>query len=341
MSACEILYPMNQKIAYLLVNFGGPRNLSEIVPFLTALLQDRDVIRTRFPTFIHNWIFGRVARKRALKMTLEYEKIGGGSPIFSDTEKIALELARRLEAPVLTFHRYIPSTHSASLRSIEGTSADEIRVIPMFPQFSYATTGSVARFLLKELSRKQIHRLRWIPSYAAHAAFIGAWRRRISDFLKQQNIKEEESILLFSAHGLPLSFIHAGDIYEGECGASYANIMKYFPQALGRLSYQSKFGRGEWIKPYTDETCSNVLDWHQGRKEVILIPLSFTSDHIETLFEIEEMYLPLIREKGLNAYRCPALSLEPYWIEALAAIAQEERCLETQMLVRNALCIYI
>jgi len=83
---------------------------------------------------------------------------------------------------------------------------------------------------------------------------VKSFRKKIADFLTEQLLQEEETALLFSAHGVPQSFVHEGDIYESECQISYGQILKGFPKALGRLSYQSKFGPEEWIKPYTDIT---------------------------------------------------------------------------------------
>lgn len=316
---------------FLLVNFGGPRNFEEIAPFLKELLCDRDVIRTRFPHFFHNWFFGRIAKKRALKIRHDYEQIGGRSPIYSDTEALATELSKRLKAPVLTFHRYLPSTHRETLEKIN--AAKQLKVIPLFPQFCYATTGSIARFFG---TRGAAQNLRWIQSYAAHPAFTKAYARRIEEFLREKELREEETVFLFSAHGVPKSFIEEGDIYESECQASFTNVMHHFPKAHGRLCYQSKFGRGEWLRPYTNEACEQILTWHQGRKNVVIVPISFTSDHIETLFEIEKLYLPILASKGLNAYRCPALNLEPYWIDALVEIAQETSLHDNRALIRNA-----
>jgi len=140
--------------------------------------------------------------------------------------------------------------------------------------------------------------------------------------LKEQSLDEKETILLFSAHGLPRSFIEEGDPYEKECRRSVQEIVREFPQVLSRLAYQSKFGRGEWLRPSTIETCQEILQWCEGRKNVVIVPITFTSDHIETLFEIEELYLPPIREKGLQAYRLPALNLDPFWISMFAQIAK-------------------
>jgi len=307
----------------ILVNFGGPRHLEEIEPFLTALLQDKDVIRTRMPAFIHNWFFGRVARKRARNIRHDYELIGGKSPIYDDTEKLAQLLSEKLSQPVLTFHRYLPSTHRESFAKINAHPG-ELRVLPLFPQFSYATTGSIARLFADQPFS---HRLRWIQSYPAHPAFVRAFVQRIQS--------HPADILLFSAHGVPRSFVDTGDLYESEVIRSFNAISEAFPQALCRLSYQSKFGRGEWLCPYTDEVCEDILSWNQSRKRIVVVPLSFTSDHIETLFEIEHLYLPILRKKGMIASRCPALNLESYWVDALAEIANSHTLNATSMLVRK------
>jgi len=319
----------------LLVNFGGPRSLEEVFPFLKELLQDPDVVRTKLPPFLHNYLFKRVAKKRAKKVAHDYESIGGKSPIYFDTEELRLLLEEKLKIPVVTFHRYLPQTHRASLRKIEESGAAEIRVLPLFPQFSYATTGSIARFFTKHLCCKTVRKLRWIHSYAAHPAFIKAYQRRIVDFLEERKIAPEEATLLFSPHGLPKSFVCRRDPYKTECETSHREIMKAFPASESLLSYQSKFGRGEWLRPYTDEVCQSIASLPQKRKHAIVVPLSFTSDHIETLFEIEQLYLPILRSQGANAHRCPALNLEPYWIEALAEIAEERYFTSTEMLVKN------
>ncbi len=325
----------SEKPANLIVNFGGPRSLNEISPFLTELLCDQDVIRTRFPKWLHHWIFGRIAKKRSLKVSHDYEEIGGRSPIYFDTESIRASLAQKLQAPILTFHRYLPKTHEKSLEAIENCPSDTIRVFPMFPQFCYATTGSIARFFQLHLSTRSIRKLQWIKSYAGHHAFISAYQKRIGDFLKEQGLREEDSILLFSAHGIPASFVANGDPYESECKLSFSACLQAFPKILGKLSYQSKFGRGQWLTPATDETCEKILDWHEGRKNVILVPITFTSDHIETLFEIEKLYLPLIEKNGLRAYRCPALNLESYWIDSISTLLQETNLSTNSMLIRR------
>ncbi|MBI5272990.1 MAG: ferrochelatase [Chlamydiia bacterium] len=318
----------------LLINFGGPRHLTEIEPFLVELLTDRDVIRTPFPVWLHNLIFKRTARKRARAIQHDYVRIGGYSPIFSDTESLGAILSKRLQRKVITFHRYLPATHAFSLQQIERCMGPDIQVFPLFPQFCYATTGSIARFFQEHLSSKSCGLLRWIASYAAHPAFIQAHYKTLKRFLDFHQLSESDTVLLFSAHGVPRLFIDTGDNYESECIQTFTACMHYFPTALGRLCYQSKFGKGEWLRPSTEEASQDILQWHERRKNVVFVPITFTSDHIETLFEIESQYVPLIKAKHLNAYRCPALNLSPHWIEAIGQILQKTNFHSTTSLIR-------
>lgn len=321
-------------IAYLIVNFGGPRTLKEIEPFLKSLLTDQDVVRTGMPQLIHNALFSRIAKKRAIQVSSQYAEIGGGSPIFEDTEAVAKALSLSLNAKVLTFHRYLPATHAETFSKIESLKEEEIRVFPMFPQFTYSTTGSIAKLLYQQLSSSTVAKLRWVKSYPTHPAFVRLMQQRIQAFLGANQLKDEEVILLFSAHGLPRKFIESGDLYESECIGSYQKIMEGFPGALGRLSYQSKFGPDEWIRPYTIDVCEGIRGWHEGREHVIFVPISFTSDHVETLFEVEKEYLPVILDQGLKAYRLPAFNRGADWIQAIQTILQDSVSVNTPMLIR-------
>lgn len=317
--------------ALLLVNFGGPRNPPEIAPFLKELLTDRDVVRTNLPSFVNHLLFSWVAKKRARKIAHDYDSIGGNSPIFADTEKIASELEKRLSAPVLTFHRYLPATHKQSLAAIEACNAKEIIVLPLFPQFSYATTGSIARFLANHLCCRTTFKLRWIPSYPDHPCFIASWTKQIARTIDEK--KMNHPFLLFSAHGVPQAFICTDDPYQTECVRSFEAISRFFPKSSKLLAYQSKFGKGQWLSPSTEEICRS-FDFG-SHKEILIIPLTFTTDHIETLFEIEQQYIPLLQERGFSAVRCPALNLNTEWLDALTNIAQANNLAATSMLVRH------
>lgn len=316
----------------VIVNFGGPRNFNEIEDFLKALLCDRDVIRTRLPQWMHAMLFSRVAKKRAVAIVKDYELIGGSSPIFEDTEAIAHAISEVRSQKVLTFHRYLPSTHAAFIESIHNCDCD-VTVFPMFPQYSYATTGSVARFFSKRLGRGTMNNVQWIRSYFSHPSYIQCMQRCIAEYMQEQHLDEEETILFFSPHGLPQEFISVGDSYQMECQSSFQNIAGAFPKAFSTLAYQSKFGKGEWLRPYTNERCEQIETWGKGYRNVVFIPLSFTSDHIETLFEVEYQYLPIVRAKGFQAYRCPALNRRKDWINAISQIMNDSSLCNTQTLI--------
>lgn len=318
---------MNTAVA--LVNFGGPRSQDEILPFLQELLCDPDVIRSRLPIPLHRMLFRRVAKKRALTVSHDYAMIGGKSPIFFDTEFLCEKLRKELNLPIVSFHRYLPETHTKTLKLLENISANSILVLPLFPQFTFATSGSIARFFSKHLSTIAQQKLRWIPSYADHPLFINAFQKTIENFLQEKNLREDEIYFLFSAHGLPERFIEDGDPYKKECEDSFQKILQKFPQAKGKLCFQSKFGKGQWLEPATDTVSLTALTWNEGRRQIVFIPLSFTSDHIETLFEVEEQYMPLIRKQGLHAHRCPALNRDSHWISALCHLVQDPTLAKT------------
>lgn len=317
--------------AYLIVNFGGPRNLDEIRPFLTELLTDTDVIRTNLPATAQKLLFKRIAKKRSMSIKDEYAKMGNRSPIFDDTETVAI----KLPLDTLTFHRYLPTTHAASLAAIENCTADEIIVVPLFPQFSYATTGSIARLFEQKLSQATQLKLRWIKSYYNHPAFIEHFASHIKKFLAASNLLPEDTCLFFSPHGVPTSFICSGDPYQAECEAAYQEIMKHFSGTQSILAYQSKFGPAQWLRPYTDEICASIKSHVRGHPIIVFIPLSFTSDHVETLVEVEDQYLPVIRRHNLTALRCPAFNTDAAWIDALQKIIHTSAYTSNRMLIRD------
>lgn len=202
---------MSTKRAIILANFGGPRSLDEVRPFLIELLTDCDVIRTPLPRFFERWFFQKIAICRSKKICSDYAKIGGKSPIFEDTEALASEIQKRTRISVMTFHRYLPATHQAFLNQVQAIEDEHIFILPMYPQFSYSTTGSIARFFLDRLSSSVTQKMQWIKSYATHPPYIEAMKSCIQDFLRLHHLSEEKIFLFFSAHGLPQQFVEQGD----------------------------------------------------------------------------------------------------------------------------------
>lgn len=308
--------------ALLLVNFGGPRSLQEVEPFLTELLTDQEVIRTPWPHFFHRFIFSKVAKKRAPILCKHYALIGGKSPIYEDTEFLKNELSRKLLCPVLTFHRYLTETHKETFLNIENTEIS--KVLPLFPHFSYATTGSLQTLFRKKLKKK----LDWIESYYDDHGYIALWIKKIKNFLLENNLNERETLLLFSAHSLPLDFIKRGDPYLIQIEDNFRKISAQFPATESHLAFQSRFGRGKWLEPDTGIFCRKL---ESQRKNVVFIPISFTSDHIETLYEIDYLYFPLIEKKGMRPFRIPAFNRDPEWVNVLLDIIEKKEAKISQI----------
>lgn len=321
-----------KKRIIILADFGGPRSIGEIESFLMELLTDQDVVRTNLWPFVHRFLFRRVARKRAKKIAHDYEKIGGKSPIFENTESLREILENELKTKVLAFHRYIPETHSSFFNTLHQYSDHEIHVVSMFPQFTYATTGSCARFFAKHLAPKILQKLRWVKSYPSHPQFIACWVESIRSLMR------EKTFLLFSFHGVPLKFIDSGDLYLDECVASYNAVMEYFPNVPSIIAFQSQFGPDVWLKPSTQEVCEKIEKYIPNDHHVLVVPLSFTSDHVETLFEIEETYLPILHANNYSSERVPALNLNPQWIETLKSLIESSERTNNQMLIRPKGC---
>jgi ferrochelatase len=323
--------------ALLLVNFGGPRIMREVRPFLRALLTDQDVLQTRFPAWLHRLVFSRIANRRACRICGEYRELGGGSPLFRDTEQIAAEMRDLFEGPVLTLHRYLPDTHSDLKEALVqlATKVDEVIVIPLFPQFSYTTTGSCARWLLHVMPKPLLNKFRWIKSYGTDSLFVTAWQERIRMKLSQLSWDEQQTVLLFSAHGIPQRYAEAGDPYAVECERSMQAILQAFPRAQGRLCYQSQFGPEQWLQPYTSLLVQTLGDEIPDRRQCLIVPHAFTTDHLETLVEIEDQYLSVLKQKGWQAHRVDCLQGSQTFVRALARLAEQRESCTTQMLIRH------
>ncbi|WP_213318717.1 ferrochelatase [Chlamydiifrater volucris] len=301
---------------YVLANFGGPRSLDEVEPFLTSLLTDPDVTGKILSEKLTKKLFTWIAKKRTPKVIPQYEAIGGFSPIASDTLKMAHQLQRTFQTPVIPFHRYLPSTHQETLSHLRDSTNQEVIGIPLFPHFTYCVTGSIIKFLSRHLPNIK---WRWITNFGSHSSFIQTWISHLKEFFKKNKIPEDDCVLLFSFHGIPESMSKKGDPYASQCLESFGILRKAFPFSTTMLSFQSRFGPFKWLMPYTQKVCQTLIS---PKKHVAIVPLGFISDHLETLFEIENEYLPTLRERGYKAHRVPAIFESQHWMPALHAIVQ-------------------
>jgi ferrochelatase len=307
----------------VLLNMGGPDSLSAIRPFLARLFSDRELIRlpaapVTQPLF--SWV---VSGLRARKVRRYYEEIGGGSPIAVLTEAQRFALQEALETTGAPFKVYVamrywhPLAKHAALEMREDGVTRAI-ALPLYPHYCAATTGSS----LKDLRRW----MAWagcsfpvteIRSYPGHPKYVAALAETVSTAIRAADPKG--MFLLFSAHGVPQALVDAGDPYRAETETTVAAVMRSFPGVPHGISYQSRAGRAAWLSPDTVDEVTRL--GREGVKTLVVVPVSFVSDHIETLHELDIRLAAHAREAGIQSFlRAPALNDSPAFIDALKDI---------------------
>jgi ferrochelatase len=312
----EIHNEIQNKIGVLLLNLGGPERLSDVRPFLYNLFSDRQIIRLG-PAFLQKTIARIIAYRRAPKSMANYARIGGGSPIFQKTEEQAQALEQALHADgafmVRPCMRYWHPFSEAALREMVQAGVTELIALPLYPHYSIATTGSS----LAELHR--VHKrlgldmpIREIRSWPIEAAYIACLVARIREGMAvfQGGMVE----LVYSAHSLPVQFIREGDPYVEHLEQSIQAIEAQ-TGIRGRLCYQSRSGPVEWLGPSLPDVITELS--RQGCRNMLVLPLSFVSDHVETLFEIEMQYREMAEGLGMRFACTRALNADPCFITAL------------------------
>lgn len=315
----------------VMMNLGGPRDLEGVNPFLNALFKDREIIQLPMQDFLGPFI----ANRRTKKIQQHYQEIGGGSPILDWTEEQGRGMVERLDriSPETAPHRfyvafrYIDPTSDDALKAMAADGVKRAVAFTQYPQFSCSTTGSSVNELWRAARRTGLKdAFRWsvIDRWPVHAGFADAMAETVRMGL--QNFAEEERddvLLLFSAHSLPLDVINRGDSYPAEVGASVHEVM----QRLGYrheylVAYQSDVGPVPWLGPSTEHVIKEL--GKKKIKKVLVVGIAFTSDHIETLHELDIEYGELAHEVGITQFhRAPAFNGMPEFQDALADIVAD------------------
>ena len=320
----------------LLLNLGGPESLEDVKPFLYNLFADPDIIRLPPALrFLQPFVATLISTLRAPKSQAAYASIGGGSPLRQITEEQGLELERALEAKGLDAKVYVamrywnPFTHEA-IKAIKRDNITQLVVLPLYPQFSISTSGSSLRLL--EQLMKEDESLRSlphtvIPSWYARPGYVNATCDLIEADLKTKFKNPDEVNIFFSAHGVPKSYVeNAGDPYKDEMEECVQLIVTELKRRgvtnPHTLAYQSRVGPVEWLQPYTEDAIESL--GKLGCPGLLAVPISFVSEHIETLEEIDMEYRELAEEAGIAEWgRVPALNTNPTFIQDLAAAVVE------------------
>jgi ferrochelatase len=308
----------------VLLNMGGPDSLNAVRPFLARLFSDKELIRLPAAAITQPLFAWIVSGLRARKVRRYYEEIGGGSPIATITElqRFALEGALRATGgrfKVYTGMRYWhPLAKHAALEMKEDAVARAI-ALPLYPHFCSATTGSSFSDLRRWMKWAGCScPLTEIRSYPDHPKYVAALAETISAVIRGAD--RGGMYLLFSAHGVPQALIDGGDPYREETARTVAAVMRAFPGLPHGISYQSKVGPTAWLPPDTVDEVTRLAQ--EGVRTLVVVPVSFVSEHIETLHELDVRLAAHARQSGIQSFlRAPALNDAPLFISALKDLA--------------------
>ncbi|MDZ8188780.1 MAG: ferrochelatase [Nostoc sp. ChiSLP02] len=315
------------RVGVLLLNLGGPDKLEDVGPFLYNLFSDPEIIRLPF-RWLQKPLAWFIATRRTRTSQENYKQIGGGSPLRRITEAQGEALKEQLgylgqQANIYVGMRYWHPYTEEAIAKLTQDNIERLVILPLYPQFSISTSGSSFRLLEKlwqEDPKLQSIDYTVIPSWYKQPGYLQAMVELIAQELDQFPNPNDVHIF-FSAHGVPKSYVEeAGDPYQQEIEECTALIM----QTLNRpnahtLAYQSRVGPVEWIQPYTEDALKEL--GAQGVKDLVVVPISFVSEHIETLQEIDIEYREVAEESGIHNFRrVPAPNTHPVFINALAQL---------------------
>ena len=306
---------------------GVPNSQDDVAPFLFNLFSDREIIQLG-PPLLQKPIAWLISRRRAPKSRAIYGKIGGGSPLLTITlqqaSALQASLREKSDYSVTVAMRYWPPFADESVDLLLKQGVDSITALTLYPHFSKATTGSSVIHLKKSLNRLAPHiPLKVISSYPTQPSYIQALADNIQKGLRL--FPDNNVQIIYSAHSLPVSFIKNGDPYVNHINETI-NALEQITRQRGKLCFQSKSGPVEWLSPSTPETLERLAE--EGCENILVVPVSFVSDHVETLYEIDMLYREKAKALGMNLLSTPSLNTHPLFICGLKELvlqAQDEK----------------
>ena len=320
------------RVGVVMLNLGGPDTVEQIESFLYNLFMDPAIIDIPLKGILRHWICRYIARSRAKKVAVDYEMIGGGSPINRLTREQAAALNKYLnsrfgEAADVEFKTYVamrywhPFSEEAAAE-MRKDGINKVVLLPLYPQYSKTTTGSSLIYwhALKENNEIPDWPTTYAFEYAANPKFIQSVSERIDEALQRfpKNVRDQVH-LVFSAHGTPLKeMTERRDPYCCLVNSSVERVMtlRGFDRPF-HVSFQSKVGPGEWLSPSTPDKLEELAG--EGVRSVLMIPIAFVTDHVETAYELDIEVRLEAEEFGIEHYEVTSgLNCHPLFIESLA-----------------------
>ena len=310
---------MSRKVAVVLFNLGGPDGPRAVRPFLFNLFRDPAIIG--LPAIARYPLAALIATTREKTARANYAIMGGGSPLLPETERQARALEDALvkalpgvEAKCFVAMRYWNPLTGEAARQVAAFAPDQIVLLPLYPQYSTTTTGSSLAAWRKAYKGPGLQTT--VCCYPTEAGLVAAHARLIRESWEKAGSPRNVR-LLFSAHGLPEKVIQSGDPYQDQVEATAAAVGAHLPDGLEwSVCYQSRVGPLKWIGPSTDDEIRRAGAEGKG---VMITPIAFVSEHVETLVELDHEYAELAEAVGVAPYiRVPALGSAPEFIGGLA-----------------------
>lgn len=324
-------HAVESPIGVVLLNLGGPDTLGAVKPFLKNLFADREIVRLPGGK-IGQAIIGRIIVAARLKgVKKNYAAIGGGSPILPLTLRQATALEENLRsagvnAVVRPTMRYWHPFAEETLGELKRAGVRRLVALTLYPHYSLATTGSSLNELRRVIDRDfpdDFH-VTCITEWPGLPGYLDALAAKVEQALETLTEERRKKVtLLFSAHGLPVDFIERGDPYTEHIHETIDGVMKRLRRKPPRcLAYQSRVGPVKWLEPTTPDTLRRLAT--EGARDVVIVPVSFVTDHIETLGEIDRQFGKLAKELGFETFRrIEALNDDPTFIVALGNLVRE------------------
>ena len=313
-----------KKLAVVLFNLGGPDSLKSVKPFLFNLFRDPAIIT--LPAVARYPLAALISTTREKSAQANYAIMGGASPLLPETRAQAQALEAELrardpdvEARCFIAMRYWKPFARETARQVAAFAPDEIVLLPLYPQYSTTTSASSLAEWAKAYTGTGVSRT--VCCYPTALGLVEAHARAIREVWEAAG-KPGNVRLLFSAHGLPEKIVEGGDPYRAQIEATAAAIAVHLPELSDwRVSFQSRVGRLKWLDPYTDEEIR--VAGAEG-KGVVIAPIAFVSEHVETLVELDCEYAELAHKVGCTPYiRARTPGVRASFIEALAKAALE------------------
>jgi protoporphyrin/coproporphyrin ferrochelatase len=308
-----------KKTGIVLLNMGGPEKLEDVRPFLYNLFSDRGIIRLG-PFFMQKPLAWFIAKKRAPKSMETYAKIGGGSPL----TRITFDQGRALEKAlqdhgdytVVSAMRYWHPDSDTALQRLADKGISTIIALALYPHYSCATSGSSIQELKLAIKRSnKPFDLTVIESWPTQPDYIQTLATNIKEAAAA--FAPDSPQVVYSAHSLPVSFIEEGDPYVDHIKATIKSIEEITGRP-GKLCFQSRSGPVEWLSPSTPDMLHRLAE--EGCRNVLMVPISFVSDHVETLYEIDMLYKDQAQELGMRLEASKSLNCDPTFIKGLKAL---------------------